>query len=152
MSRLLAFGYGLGILAATIVPACRDAERDSFPFSTYPMFARRGGKVVVHVAEGVDAEGHHVRLPPHVVANSEVMQAAKTLRRAVAAGDAATARLCERIAERLRDAPEFAAVETVQIVGARFDPVNYFVSGPEPEARSVHGRCRVRERRDAAAR
>ncbi len=149
MSRILAFGYGLSLLAATLAPAFRDAERDSFPFSTYPMFARRGGPVTVHFAEGVDVDGQRVRLAPELVANSEVMQAAKTLRQAVNGGRAAKRRLCERIAARVREEPELASVVSVQLVAASFEPVRYFVSGPEPETRRVHQRCRVRRRSDA---
>src|SRR4051794_9069975 len=143
MSRLIAFGYGLGLVAATLLPALGNAEHDSFPFSTYPMFARRGGPVLVHFAEGVDARGRRRRLGPELVANSEVMQAAKTLRRAVAGGQETTARLCERIAARAAERADYAGVRRVRIVSARFEPVRYFVEGPEPEAFSVHGQCRV---------
>ena len=143
MSRLLAYGFGLGVVALSASPLLRDPDRDSYPLSTYPMFARPRGKPWLSIVEGLDARGAAVRLSPELVANDEVMQAAATVRRAVQGGPVALARLCGEVAARVASDGEYAAVREVRVVAARFDPLRYFSEGPEPEARTEHHRCAV---------
>jgi hypothetical protein len=143
MSRLLAYGLGLGLVAVVAAPGFGDPGDDSYPLSTYPMFARARGKPLLMFVEGVAADGTAVRMPPDVVAHNEVMQAAATVKRAVFAGPLATERLCSRIAAELVDDPEYAQIRELHIVSARFDPVRYFTEGPQPEERTEHQRCLV---------
>jgi hypothetical protein len=143
MSRLLAYGFGLGIVAAVAAPGFGDPADDSYPLSTYPMFARPRGKPLLSFVEGVTDAGA-LRLPPEVVAHNEIMQAVATVKRAVLAGPAAMEQLCTRIAADVALEPAFASVREVRIVSARFDPVRYFTEGPEPEERQEHVRCAVR--------
>jgi hypothetical protein len=143
MSRLLAYGFGLGLVALVASPGFGDPEQDSYPLSTYPMFARARGKPWLSIAEGVDTSGRAVRLSPATVANDEVMQAAATVRHAVQAGPPALLELCSAIAARVADEPAYQAVREVRIVSARFDPLRYFTEGPTPEERSEHYRCSV---------
>lgn len=143
MSRLVAYVFGLGLVAATAAPGFGDPGKDSYPFSTYPMFARPRGKALVYFAEGINGPGAAVRIRPELVANDEVMQASQSIRRAVFAGGRTLALFCDRIALRVLAAPEHADVLTIQIVGARFDPLKYFDVGPEPQEREVHQRCLV---------
>lgn len=143
MSRMLAYGFGLGLLALVAAPGFGDPDDDSYPLSTYPMFARARDKPWLSSAEGVDSSGQSVRLSPSIVANDEVMQAAATVRRAVAAGPVALAALCSTIAGRVATDTSYQSVRHVRIVSARFDPVGYFVEGPVPEERSEHVRCDV---------
>ena len=144
MSRPLAFVFGLGLVALTAAPGFAEPGRDSFPFSTYPMFARQRGKPQLYIAEGITRDGSRLAIPPRLVANGEVMQALQTLKRAAAAGPDGLRAVCERIAQRVSQSPEHAQVSRVQIVAARFDPISYFEVGPVPEERRVVRRCKVR--------
>jgi hypothetical protein len=74
------------------------------------------------------------------------MQSFKSIRGAVRRGPEAVARLCRAIAGRLAKRERERSVE-LRIVGARFDPVGYFVNGAAPEERNVEASCRVRRSR-----
>lgn len=143
MSRLRAYGLGLGLVALVATPLFDRSADDSYPISSYPMFARARGKPWLDFVEGVAADGSVVRLAPALVANDEVMQAAATVRRAVELGPAGLAALCTAVAGRVAAHPETQGVRTVRIVGARFDPLRYFVEGPQPEERVEHFGCAV---------
>lgn len=145
MSRALAYGIGLSVVAAVIAPVFADASYDSYPFSTYPMFARRRIKPLLYFVEGAPRRGAPVRLPPEFVANEEVMQAAASVRRAVEGGPDAMERLCERVARRVTESgrEEHRGVRRVRIVGARFDPLTYFTVEPVPEERTELFTCKV---------
>jgi hypothetical protein len=141
MSRALAYTVSAVVLGAVISPALQAEPRDSYPLSTYPMFSQRRTAPVLYFAEGVDANGKRSRLPPEFVANDEVMQAAAVVKRAVTDGEEASERLCAQIAERARASSTHAGVVRVELVGAKFDPVGYFVNGGEPLERDVHAGC-----------
>jgi hypothetical protein len=143
MSRAVAFSWGLGVVLAAALPVLRTPQNDGFPFSTYPMFAAPRSKETLLVAEGITADGR-VAIPPSYVANGPVMQAMGTLLQAQAQGPAALRQLCADIALRVPQAPALRGVRRVQIVSATFDPIRYFQEGPEPEARKVLQRCRVK--------
>jgi hypothetical protein len=143
MSRAVAFSWGLGVVLAAALPGLRAPHDDAFPFSTYPMFATPRSQETLLVAEGITADGR-VAIPPSYVANGPVMQAMSTLLQAQAQGPAALRQLCEAIASRVPHARELRGVRRVQIVSATFDPVRYFLDAPEPEARKVLQRCRVK--------
>ncbi|MDB4976031.1 MAG: hypothetical protein JWN48_4372 [Myxococcaceae bacterium] len=143
MSRALAYGVGLGFLALVAAPGFGSPDDDSYPLSTYPMFARARGKPWLDFVEGLDAKGEAVHLEPRLVASDEVMQAAASVRRAVAGGPLTLAPFCEDIAARVARSPAHTEVLAVRIVGARFDPLRYFVEGPTPEERLEHFRCPV---------
>lgn len=145
MSRLVAFTWGLGLVAATALPLARSPHDDGFPFSTYPMFATPRDKPSLLVAEGIKEDGERVALPPRLVANGSVMQAMYTLHQAQSQGPDALRELCRVIAVRVRKSPPHAGVRRVQIVSSRFDPIAYFEHGPQPEERAVLQRCRVSE-------
>lgn len=142
MSRLLAYGFGLGMVALVAAPGFGDPGDDSYPLSTYPMFARPRGKPRLSFVEGV-TDGEPMRLPPDIVAHNEIMQAVATVRTAVLAGPEAMDRLCTRVAADVAHDEAYARVHEVRIVSARFDPVRYFTEGPTPEERSVHFQCPV---------
>lgn len=142
MSKLLAYGFGLGLVALVAAPGFGDPTDDSYPLSTYPMFARPRGKPLLSFMEGV-TDGEPVRLPPEIVAHNEIMQAVATVKRAVQAGPAAMAQLCTRVAADVALDPAYASVREVHIVSARFDPVRYFTEGPVPEERYEQFHCVV---------
>lgn len=142
MSRLLAYGVGLGMVALVAAPGFGDPAADTYPLSTYPMFARPRGKPLLSFVEGA-TPNNTVRLPPELIAHDEIMQAVVTVRRAVQAGPEALRQLCTRIAANVVSAPAYDDVYEVRIVSARFDPVGYFTAGPTPEERMEHFRCAV---------
>jgi hypothetical protein len=143
MSRLLAYGFGAGLVLLVASPGLREPSADSYPLSTYPMFARARGKPWLDFVEGVDSQGQASHLPPSLLGSDEVMQAAATVRRAVQGGPDTLGSLCTRVAEQVAHEAAHASLVEVRVVGARFDPVRYFVEGPVPEERQVHHRCPV---------
>jgi len=145
VTRRWALFVGVAITLATLAPSLRSAPfaDDSYPFSTYPMFARTMTKRVIVFAEGVGAAGP-TRLGPQFVANDEPMQAQRTLNNAAKSGASALRPLCARIAERVAKSAPLTGVRRVRIVRALFDPILYFEVGAEPEQREVLSQCRVR--------
>jgi hypothetical protein len=131
-------------VVATATPLLRSARDDSYPFSTYPMFARVLDKPELTVALGVTASREVLRLPPRMVANDEPMQAMRTLRQAANDDRRALKALCASIAARVALAPELSEVRQVRVVRARFDPLTYFEGAPEPERAQRLVQCRVR--------
>jgi hypothetical protein len=136
---------GIAVTLATLSPSLRGAPfaDDSYPFSTYPMFARTMTKRVIVFAEGTGTPSPK-RLGPEFVANDEPMQAQRTLSNAAKAGAPALRALCARIAERVAGSTELKEIRRVRIVRAVFNPVRYFEVGAEPEEREVLNQCRVR--------
>ena len=145
MSRPLALLVGIALTLATLSPSLRSSPfaDDSYPFSTYPMFARTMTKRVIVFAEGTGAASPK-RLGPVFVANDEPMQAQRTLSNAAKSGAPALRALCARIAERVATSAELTEIRRVRIVRALFDPVRYFEVSAEPEQREVLSQCRVR--------
>jgi hypothetical protein len=128
---------------ATASPLLRSAREDSYPFSTYPMFARVLDKPELTVAVGVTALQQVQRLPPEMVANDEPMQAMRTLRQGGHGNRRALKALCASIAARVGRTPAFSQVVSVRIVRARFDPLSYFESTPAPEQAQLLMQCPV---------
>jgi hypothetical protein len=145
MSRLVAYTVGVGLAAAVASPALRSSK-DSYPLSTYPMFAAKRSNPRLYVAEGVTADGSRARLAPALLGTDEVMQAAVLVRRAVQASEQRAQQLCEDIAERVRR-DGLASVRFIELTSAEYEPVAYFVSRAEPQNRVLHGRCPVHEPR-----
>jgi hypothetical protein len=120
------------VVVVGLVPLALD--RDSYPLSTYPMFSNRRS-----TAESVDTavlirDGKLRRLSPSLIADTdEVILAAATVKRAIAAGTAAT--LCTEIAERVGGRGE------IEVVTERFDSVRWYEGDKEPLSRTVHARC-----------
>jgi hypothetical protein len=135
----------LAVLLLVLVasPVLRDATDDSFPLSTYPMFARLIERPWLTIAQGEDAKGARQSLPPEVVASVEPMQAMRTLLLAARQGRRPLSRLCAQIAKRVVASPRHAAVQRVHIVRARFNPLTYFERAPQPEQVEALTTCKV---------
>jgi hypothetical protein len=146
VSRPLALIFGTGMTLAVLAPCLSAAPfaDDSFPFSTYPMFARVIEKRVIVFADGVTSETESQRLGPELVANDEPMQAQRTLRLASTSGRKALRTLCARIAQRVAQKRELRAVSRVRIVQGVFDPVKYFEGDSAAESREILTECKVR--------
>jgi hypothetical protein len=130
------------VCAAVVSPVLRAPEHDSFPLSTYPMFAFARSRVEpVSTAVAIDRAGHEHFLTPELVARTdEPVQAVATVDRAVSGGTAD--RLCREIARRVARARPGTA--TIEIVTAEWDSVRFFEGDRRPRARTVHARCPAR--------
>ncbi len=142
-TRLWGGLVSLAVLGAVAWPLGRDPVReDSFPLSTYPMFAvkRAGARVAIDyvIATGPDGARRHV--PPELVANAEVMQALMTVRRAVQRGAASA--LCAEVAARVAGDRRFVALDAVAVVFGDHRGVDYLVHGRRGGER-VHARCPI---------
>jgi hypothetical protein len=138
-----AYAFGLGICVAVAAPVLREARSDSYPLSTYPMFAYQRQKTRLCHVDGLDRAGHRTRIPPRFIANDEAMQAMRTVRLAVTAGSERTALLCERVANRLAQDAAFAGIVRVRVIEGQFDSLSYFLGRSEPEELVVHQECVV---------
>lgn len=138
----LGVAVGVGATAAVLSPlAAMDA--DSFPISSYPMFARPRGQPTLYTVVARTGDGSERRLAPSWLGSSEVLQAKVLIQRSVAQGPEAARALCESVAERIAAAPDAADLRSVEIVRRRYDPVAYFVAGPEPLEQQRIERCAV---------
>ena len=66
---LTGVSVGLGLTLAVLSPLTAMDE-DSFPISSYPMFARPRGQPTLYAVVGRAADGSEVRLPASVVASA----------------------------------------------------------------------------------
>jgi hypothetical protein len=133
--------FCVALLALTLAPLAR--EQDSFPLSSYPMFSSVRTKPWISIVVGRDAQGEQRPIPPRLVANAEVMQAAQTIGNAVRRKQAG--QLCERVAERIAGEPAWADVVSVEVQSRQFDPFTYFTSdeGRTPLRVRRRARCEV---------
>lgn len=144
MSRVRAYLFGWGVIAAVAYPVTFPQGRDSYPLSSYPMFSARRERPTVYFARAVGPAGEAQRVPPELVGSSEVMQAAVTVRRAVQGGTKRMRRLCRTIAANVAADPRFSDAQQVQLLSAEVDPVAYFVEGPDSRTLTRHQRCAVK--------
>jgi hypothetical protein len=133
--------FSVVMIGLTIMPGFTD--RDSFPLSNYPMFSSAKLQPWIAVVVARDAQGQQRPVPPRLVANAEVMQAAQTIGLAVKRGQAKA--LCERVAARIADEPDWQTAVEVQVQSRQFDPRTYFTSaeGREPLRVRRKARCPV---------
>jgi len=143
MRRLPASLISLAFVCACIWPVFRAPPRDSFPLSDYPMFSSVRGRAWIHVVVAVDENGNQRSVPPRLVANAEVMQAAQTIAKAVRRGDPARQRLCREVADRLARELRWREYERVELLSRKFAPMQYFVDGPDPIEERRQAVCRI---------
>ena len=129
--RALAYGFGLGLPLAVLSPLLSGAP-DSFPLSTYPMFAQARGQPTLHTMVALLADGREERLPPALVGSKEVLQSKVLIQRSVESGVEGMAQLCAAAAERVLAAPAFRGAQSLAILRRRYDPIDYFVKGSAP--------------------
>jgi hypothetical protein len=140
LKRWVGIAIGLGATAAVLSPLAA-MDQDSFPISSYPMFARPRGQPDLYAVVARAADGREVRLPASVVASSEPLQTKVLIQRSVEQGPEAMQVLCRAVAARVVDHPE--VLRSVEIVRRRFDPIAYFTRGPEPIEQARLSSCRV---------
>src|SRR3954452_16726189 len=134
------------VVGLGVVPFALD--RDSFPLSTFPMFAADIDRTQsVDTAVAADAGGGVIRLTPAEIGGTTVVnQAASVVTTAIAGGRAAD--LCLTIAGRLggRGGTTTDAASrpvAVEVVTERYDSVRWFDGDRTPVDRVVHARCAV---------
>ena len=125
------------LVAAVVVlsPMLREPTDDTYPLSTYPMFAfDRGAEHNIATAVEIDADGSVRRLSPTLIAGTdEVILASVTVTRSINRGEADL--LCAEIAERLGPG------RTVEVRLETVDVVAFIADGAEPTAIDVKARC-----------
>lgn len=145
--RAFAWFVGLLLLGLSLSPMARPTGYDSFPFSSFPMFAhgRKDAVTTVHRALAELPDGTRVPLPPRALGSDEVLQADTTLRHAIRRGKKASERLCRAIARRVADDPSLAAgALAVELVSARHDAIAYFAGDTDPLAPPKRrARCKI---------
>jgi hypothetical protein len=144
--RLGPWLLGAALLGLTLSPLLRPASYDSFPFSSYPMFAhgRKDALTDAHRALAVWPDGARVTLPPRALGTDEVLQADTTLRYAIRRGKKHLDRLCRQIAGRVAADPELAGATHVEIVSERYDAIAYFAGATDPvDPPKRRARCKV---------
>jgi hypothetical protein len=130
-SRIAIVCASLALIGATLSPLVRDPGEprdDSFPLSTYPMFASpRSITLAMHYALGEGRAGQRIALSPEMLGSGEVLQAVRVLERGVAGGKQGLTRLCTEIAARVARDHAFDEVANVRIVIGTHDAVDYLV-------------------------
>lgn len=116
---------------------------DSFPLSTYPMFAKHRGEPEMVKLVATTAEGR-LPVPPRMLGTNEVLQAKVLLEQVAAKRQTQRDRFCVQTAERLLTLPETTTWETIELVRVKYDPLTYFENGGEPIAKKVLARCEMR--------
>ncbi len=135
-----------GLLVMLVLsPLSRPAGRDSFPFSSYPMFAvgRPNAITDVHHLVALADDGTRRPVPPRLVANDEVLQADVSLRLAVFGGRSTRDTLCRTVAARIAGDPAWADVHTLELLSERFDALRYFAGDTAPIKSRRQARCTV---------
>jgi hypothetical protein len=124
------------VLAAVASPAVRD--RDSFPLSTYPIYATARGDVVpISTAVGIDTAGRTQTLDMATIADTDDPLIAESLvEREIRAGRAD--QLCAEIAQR---APR--EIDAIEVVEEHHDVVAHASGDVSLVQRAVHARCQV---------
>jgi hypothetical protein len=130
VNRAYAVVVSLALIGATLWPVVRDPREDSFPLSTYPMFAwKRTTLQTYRYAVGETSTGQRRTLSPRVVGTAEVLQALRVLERSIAGGRGAALKLCEQIAARVAVDDELADIVVIRMVSGTHDAIDYLVRG-----------------------
>ena len=135
MSRRVAVYAGLvAMLVAMLGPPLLWPSHDSYPLSTYPMFAAdRGRTSAVTAVVGIGADGEVHRLSAReVTGTDEVMLAIEQVARAVRDGFA------QRLGAADLDRPD---VDTVEVRTEWVDSVRWLDGDREPSTLTVQARC-----------
>ena len=144
LQRLVAYFWGGGLVVLSAWPALRKPAVDSYPLSTSPMFSAPRGQPVIDRMVAIDRDKTKTPVPPFLVSNAETLQAAATIRRAVAEGEHSMSVLCHEVAQRVASEPRFSQAAALEIRRERFDPIAYFEHTRLPLESRRLVRCQVR--------
>jgi hypothetical protein len=134
VSRIRGAVVSIAAITLVLTPLARDPiAGDSFPLSTYPMFAfERRLRERFTYAVGRTASGERRTIEPGHVANHEVMQAYMELTRTPPRV------LCSRIASRVAADADLRDVVTIDIVRATHDAVALLIRGERGAEKVLH--------------
>lgn len=139
LARLLPWGRRAVMAAALVAiatPVVRD--RDSFPLSTYPMYAGATPRVIgFATAVGYDSAGRERRLSLGAIARTDDALIAQAAVRDAIAGGRADA-FCREVAGRVG-----GDVVRVEVVEERHDVIAWAERRPSLEVRAVRAACEV---------
>lgn len=129
----------VAVVALVASPALR--QRDSYPLSTYPVYAdARPSVAQLPTAVGVTVDGDRVRLSPTVIgASDDPLIVADRVADAIAANRAD--RLCRAIASRAGSGG--GGLAGIEVVTETVDLVATAADGAPPLDRTVHAACPV---------
>ncbi len=122
------------VLLAVVSPVLRD--RDSFPLSTYPMYATTRPEIVAFsTVAGYEAGGQRVRLSLHAIARTDdALIGQARIGQAIDEGTASA--LCAEVAGRAAD-----GVARIEVVTERHDVVDLAAGHESLLDRDVHASC-----------
>ncbi len=126
----------LPVFAALLVlsPLLREPTSDTYPLSTYPMFATDRGNVHTLATAVERTDDGFARLSPKLIAGTdEAVLASVTVTRAVRHGEADI--LCEEILERV------GSDRRIEVRTETLDVVVLSVEGSADSTVTVHSRC-----------
>lgn len=131
------------LVAALLYPLSFSRIEDSFPLSSFPMFARRVADPVLvqHFAIGAGAD-FRKSIGPELIGSEEVLQAQATIRKAVRGGRRALTALCQRLARKIAGDPAYAAARWVRVMKGRYNAVAY-LTGRDPGVETIVHQCRI---------
>lgn len=121
-------------IAAAVVlsPLLHNPRHDSYPLSTYPMFAPdRGALLTIDTVVRVDSAGVVHRLDPNTISGTdEIVTASVVAVKAIRRGDSDL--LCREVADRIGDPTatievRSELVNTIDVVNHRGEPVSVTV-------------------------
>jgi len=128
--RWVAAIVSIGLVGAVLEPLVRSPYADSFPLSTFPMFATPvPGTFVMSYAQGVTADGRRRALSPAHLDTGEVLQASSRIERAVDAGPRERTALCRAIAARVAGDAALRDVVALELVTGTYDTVETLAHG-----------------------
>jgi hypothetical protein len=128
MNRVAAAVVSIALIGATLSPLLRQPIKDSFPLSTYPMFAwKRPTKLTMSYAIGETATGERRYLVPRVVGSGEVLQARAIVERAVRKGGKELATLCEKVAANVAQFDRFDDVARIRVMSGTHDSIEFLI-------------------------
>lgn len=134
---LLACGFTFAVFVPTLF-----GLPDSFPLSTYPMFAKHRGQPTMVKLLATTANGS-VPVPPELLGTGEVLQAKVLLERIAAKPAAKRRQFCEQTAQRLAERREASTWQRLELVRVKYDPIEYFYNDARPLSRKVVAQCSV---------
>ena len=134
----------VAVIVGSLLPLTWPVGRDSFPLTSYPMFAGRRDDTSVNLVVAVlESPRAFEVLPAEATGHRHLTQAVRALAQSVADGGDRPARLCTEIAAWVAESraePE----ARVGLVTASFDGVAYLVHDQrQPTFSAEHAWCEV---------
>jgi hypothetical protein len=127
-TRTLPAAISIVMIGATLWPVTRRPVADSFPLSTYPMFAfERPTKLTMSYAVGITQRGDRRFLSPAIIGSPEALQALAIIERGLAGKPAERMALCTEIADSVRGYPALDDIVTIAIVTGSHDALDFLL-------------------------